>query len=69
MATGTMCANQKTGVIEVVPMEDGWWYDLRIGRNSITPDKPLKTRRAAIKHAEETARRFDIHVSKIEDMN
>jgi hypothetical protein len=58
---------QMSGVVEIVPMKDGWWYDLRTGRNSITPDQPLRSRTNAIRHAENTARKLGIHISKIED--
>lgn len=58
-----------SATVEIIPMEDGWWYDMRTGRNSITPDQPLKTRKAAIKHAEQTANAYGIHVSKIRDID
>lgn len=58
---------QMSGEVEIIPMEDGWWYDLRTSRNSITPDQPLFSRTKAIMHAENTARRLGIHITKIED--
>jgi hypothetical protein len=56
-----------SGEVEIVPVHDGWWYDLRTGRNSITPDQPLQSRTNAIKHAKNTALMLGIEISRIED--
>ena len=63
-----MLRAQKSGTLEIVREKDGgWWYDLQTGTNSITPNKPQKTRTAAIHHAQRAAKEHGIHISKIED--
>ena len=55
-------------ILEIIPMYDGWWYDLRASGNSITPERSLRTRSQAIQHARSTARRFHIRITAIENM-
>jgi hypothetical protein len=60
-------AQQITATLEIVSMDDGWWYDIRTDNSSITPHEPFETYDEAIAHATQAAARLGVRITKVGD--